>query len=66
MHCPLQGAFVGQTWVGVQILLVGQGLSLPTVHGTTGGKVWVVKQSPLQWYKISIAVQGMGNNRHDL
>ena len=48
IHWPPQGALVGQTWVGVQIALVGQGVSLPTVHGTTGGGVTRVTQRPLR------------------
>jgi hypothetical protein len=37
MHCPPHGVGVAQIVVGVQTALVGQGASLPTVHGTTGG-----------------------------
>lgn len=37
MHCPPHGVGVAQIVVGVQIALVGQGASLPTVQGTTGG-----------------------------
>ena len=44
-HDPPPG---GQTMVGVHVAPVGQGALLPTVHGTSGGMLWGVKQSPPQ------------------
>lgn len=55
MHCPPQGAVVGQTWVGVQMLLVGQGLLSPTVQGTTGGGVVVVRHRPLCFVRLAFS-----------
>jgi len=46
--------------VGVQVLPEGHGALLPTVHGMTGGRVCVVKQTPWQgvWGRqVSVWVQ---------
>lgn len=46
---PPQGVAVGQIMVGVQIEFVGQGSSLPTVQGITGGCMTRVTQRPLKF-----------------
>ena len=56
MHWPPQSMFVSvQYMVGVQVDAVGQGASLPTVHGITGGKTCSVRQRPPQtsvWVQV--------------
>ena len=51
----------GQTMVGVQVAPVGQGALLPTVQGTSGGMLDVIRQSPPQvevWVQIEPVGQG--------